>query len=255
MKPSFQSFIQRSTFALVLALVVPVGIAQAQIRFVAPPVGAPGNREAGTSRSETCATIEAGQRLTTLIPDSNVGLTTKALPTLFAYVPASNAEAAELNLYEAASGEEVYAGQVPLPEAAAGAEYRYRSAILKLSLPDGALTLEPGQDYIWSLALVCDAAKPTSDIVAAGVVQRVDAAYLDTLSPALQNRLASINGANPADQLATYGEAGIWHELLETLAALVENNPGTYQNDWQALLEQQGLGAVADALVVISEVQ
>lgn len=249
-----RSLLKCSTAVLVLTLPLVTGLeAVAQVRFFAPPVGAPGNREAGTSRSETCASPDGGQRLTAVVPETNVGLTTKAFPTFFAYLPANNAAGAELHLYEEASGQQVYVSQVELPAPDETAEYRYQPAVLQLTASEG-VTLEPGTNYIWALMLVCNAEDREDDVIAIGVVQRTDAAYLNGLPISLRGQLGGAESASPQDKLATYGRAGIWHELLETLAPLVKSNPGAYQSDWAGLLEQQGLGAIADAPIITSEV-
>ncbi|MGF1536674.1 MAG: DUF928 domain-containing protein [Elainellaceae cyanobacterium] len=256
-----RSLLKCSAAALILALPLVMALeAIAQIRFIAPQVGAPGNREAGTSRSETCA-ASTGQRLTAVVPETNLGLTTKAFPTFFAYLPANNATGAELHLYEEASGEQVYVAQIAMPPANEAAEYRYQPTVLQLSAPvsasdsaPGAVTLEPGKNYIWALMLICDPAERTDDVIAIGVVQRVDAAYLNRFSADLQRQLTGAESVPAETKLSTYGRAGIWHELLETLAPLAKSDPVAYQDDWAALLDQQGLGAIADAPIVNSQV-
>lgn len=258
MEHRFHSLIKHSmtSVILMLPLIATLEPVSAQVRFVAPPVSAPGNREAGTSRNNGCATIAENQRLTLLIPETNIGFTTQALPSFFVYVPANNAEWVELRLYEADSGEEVYAGQVSLPLVAVAADYRYQSTILKLTVPedDFALMLDPGKDYIWSVMLVCNADDRADDIIAAGTLQRTDTAYLQTLDPALRDQLANVEGVSTEVSLTVYGEAGIWHELLATLASLAASDPSTYTSDWNTLLEQQGLGAIANAPIVSREV-
>lgn len=258
MKHCFYASIKRSIAASLLTLPLIALEAYAQVRFVAPPVSAPGNREAGTARNNACATIEADQRLTALIPDTNIGLTTQALPTFFVYVPANNAEGAELRLYEADSGVEVYAGQLTLPAADdTAAEYRYPPQILKLAMSEDALplTLDPGKNYIWSVMLVCNEDDRADDIITASIVQRTDTPYLQTLAPDLRNQLANVDSTTAAAQLIAYGEAGIWHELLATLAVLVASDPSTYTNDWNTLLEEQGLGAIANTPIVSTEIE
>ncbi|NJO66631.1 MAG: DUF928 domain-containing protein [Leptolyngbyaceae cyanobacterium RM1_405_57] len=74
----------RLSVTLLLSLVTTVSFsgvtsAQASIRFNSPSLGAPGNREAGASRSAPCAASDRG--LVALLPETNLGLTTQAYPT------------------------------------------------------------------------------------------------------------------------------------------------------------------------------
>ncbi len=259
MKNSLHSFLNCSIVALVLSLPLTaiVNAAAAQVPFNAPPVSAPGNRESGAARSDSCAMTLNDSGLIAVIPESNVGLTTKASPSFFAYVPANNAERAEFRLFEEETGNEVYVGQVLLPITDSVSEYRYGSSIMRFSMPQDDLTaaLEPGKNYLWALMLVCNADNRAEDIVVTGVVHRPDMAYFDSLAPAVQDQLSTLDTISPAEQLIVYGEAGLWHDLLETLASLANSDSSAYQDDWSTLLGNQGLGAIANYPIVFSEVE
>ncbi|NEQ96148.1 MAG: DUF928 domain-containing protein [Cyanothece sp. SIO2G6] len=253
-----KSSLQYSTAAVILSAPVTTLLASAvAVPFNAPPVSAPGNRESGASRSDSCAMTLDDMGLTAVIPETNVGLTTQGLPSLFAYVPANNAERAEFWLFEAETGNEVYAGQVSLPEADSTTEYRYGPSVMGFSVPktESTVTLEPGKNYLWTLMLVCNAENRAEDIVVTGVVQQPDAAYLEVLSPTVRDQLSSLDGVPPAEQLTVYGEAGVWHDLLATLAVLATDDPAVYQDDWSDLLNAQGLGAIANYPIVFTEVE
>lgn len=257
MKNRPRSVLKRSIAAMVLWL--PFGVlmepAIAQVPFEAPPVSAPGNRESGSSRSDTCATTLNEAGLTAVIPETNVGLTTKALPVFFAYVPANNAEWVEFRLFDEETGAEMYVGQVALP-VATDAEYRYAPSLVSLSIPEeeAAIALEAGKRYLWALMLVCNGENRAEDIVVTGVVQRPEATYFESLEPSIQDQLSSVSQLAPADQLMVYGEAGLWHDLLEVLASLATSDPTAYQNDWSTLLAAQGLGAIANAPIVFTKI-
>ena len=229
----------------------------AQIRFNAPKLTAPGNRESGAARSDTCVTTVDDDGLTAVLPETNVGLTTNEFPSFFAYVPANNAERAELRLLEEDTGNELYAGQVSLPSADPTADYRHEASLVSLSIPgDGSATaLESGKNYLWALMLVCEPDNRAADIVVTGVVQRVDDGYLQSLSPEVRDRLDVLNTLPPEEQLIAYGDAGIWQDLLGVLSTLTSENPTTYQADWNSLLGDQGLGTIAERPIVFSEVE
>ena len=229
----------------------------AQIRFNAPQMTAPGNRESGAARSDTCVTTVDDNGLTAVLPETNVGLTTKEYPSFFAYVPANNAEWAELRLIEEDTGNELYVGQVSLPSADPSADYRHEPSLVSLTIPedDSATALESGKSYLWALMMVCEPDNRAADIVVTGVVQRVDDGYLQSLSPEVRARLDGLDALAPEEQLIAYGDAGIWQDLLGVLSTLTSKDPSTYQSDWNSLLGEQGLGAIADRPIVFSEVE
>lgn len=223
--------------------------AQAQITtdlsFQAPPVGSPGNREAGSGRSDTCVALTEQAGLTALVPDTNVGLTTQSSPQLFAYVPSNSAEFAELRLIKESSSEEIYVAEVQMPRATASeATHTYQSAVLSLALPS-SVSLEPGENYLWALMLVCNSDNRAEDIVVTAVVQRADATYLNTLSASVAEQLNAVESAPDNERLIAYSAAGLWQDLLAELSSLVERDPAIYEPVWNDLLTEQGLGAVA----------
>ena len=253
------SFIKSSVVALLLSLplMAVMNAAVAQIQFSAPPVSAPGNRESGASRSDSCAMPVNDRGLTAVIPETNVGLTTQALPKFFAYIPTNNAERAEFRLIDEETGDEIYAGQFPLPPTEEEAGYRYAPSIVGLSVSsaESTVVLEPGKTYLWALMLVCNSENRAEDIVVTGVVQRPDTTYFDALSPDVRDQLSALDTLSLEEQLAVYGEAGMWHDLLQVLASLTHTEPNTYQNDWRMLLGEQGLGAIANSPIIFSEVE
>lgn len=223
--------------------------AQAQILtelgFQAPPVGSPGNREAGSGRSDTCASLSEHAGLTAIVPETNVGLTTQATPQLFAYIPSNNAAFAELRLLKDATGEDVFVSQVSMPPAPSPG-FIHGSSTLSLSLPE-TVTLEPGENYLWALMLVCNATNRAEDIAVMAVVQRADSAYLSGLPDEVIQQLRTLDQASDAERLLAYSSAGLWQDLLTELSVLVEADPDTYSPLWTSLLTDQGLGGIADA--------
>jgi hypothetical protein len=216
--------------------------------FQPPPVGSPGNREAGGVRSDTCASVTERAGLTAIVPDTNVGLTTQASPQLFAYIPSNSADFAELRLLDEATGEDVYVSAIAMPPAP-GSDYSYRASILSLPLP-ATVTLEPGKDYLWALLLVCNADNRAEDIVVTAVVQRASDAYLDTLPTEARQQLSEVASASPTERLTIYSEAGLWQDLLGQLAVLVDQDAATYGPLWADLLSDQGLEGIAAAPIV-----
>jgi hypothetical protein len=238
-------------FAALLGMVALCAVlpAKAQIStalaFQAPPMGSPGNREAGSGRSDTCASLTDQAGLTAIVPETNLGLTTKATPQLFAYIPSNNAAFAELRLLKDSTGEDVYISQVSMPPATTPG-YAHGASTVSLSLPT-TVALEPGEDYLWALMLVCNVTNRAEDIVVTAVVQRADNAYLSTLPAEVSSRLNVLNTVSDSEKLTIYRSAGLWQDLLAQLSALMIADPATYGAQWSELLTEQGLGAIADA--------
>lgn len=220
--------------SLFLGLIVPFGLsslASAQnIQFNAPSIGAPGNRESGASRSAPCATSDRG--LLALLPETNIGLTTEAYPSFFAYVPPSSAEIAEFLLYEEGTDQLIYSTSL---------EINGESGIASVKLPVDAdiPSLEVGKNYYWYFTVVCDQDDRSGDMTVQGTVQRV------ALNADLARQLAS---ASAPERAAIYAQAGIWQDALASLAALNQREPNNPSNrsSWNSLLTAVGLQEIAD---------
>lgn len=232
-------------------------VAIASSKFKAPKVGAPGNREAGASRSDTCASTMSSNGLTAILPASNLGLTTKAHPTFFAYIPSNNAIRAEFRLMEEETGEEVFVGQIEMPKAEdANATYQYKASVVKILLPKtiSGKGLEAGKNYLWAVMVVCNAKNRAEDIVVTGVIQRVNGEYTQTLDSETKQKLNNVNEASDREKLSIYASAGIWHDMLANVSTLLKQNPA-YVEEWKNLLSDQGLGAIAAVPVVESKIE
>jgi hypothetical protein len=100
-------------------------------------------------------------------------------------------------------------------------------------LADHNITLKPGVEYQWFVAVVRNPAQRSNDVLAGGTIKRV------TDSPVQ----AQVKQASPAQLPALYAEAGIWYDAIDQLSRQISAN----QSDRQlrerraALLEQVGL--------------
>lgn len=254
MKKRPHSFLGFALSALLLStsILIAADMAVAGSGFRPPRSGAPGNREAGAARSDTCASTTNSSGLTAVLPTSNLGLTTRAFPTFFAYMPPNNAEKAEFRLIEEDTNKEVFTGKVQMPKAeAANAPYKHKASIVSMTLPqNGSEGLKAGRNYLWALMVVCNAQNRAEDIVVTGVVQRVGDDYVKTLDAQTKQKLNSVNTVPPPEKLSIYGSAGIWNDMLADTAVLMQKNPATYTQEWKDLLGEQGLAAIATAPIV-----
>ena len=225
------------------------------VNFNPPPMTSPGNREAGGQRSDTCVDTTDTTGLVALVPDTYMGLTTMASPHLLAYVPPNNAQRTELRVLKEATAEEVFIGQITLPENTTTSPYQYQAAIANIPLAAGPVVLEAGENYIWALMLVCNSDNRAEDIVVDVVVRRADKAYLNTLSREVTEQLAGIEVASAEARLTTYSSAGMWQDLVSELAVLVQAQPERYSTIWTELLVNQGLESLVNTPIHASSLE
>src|SRR5207247_438581 len=100
--------------------------------------------------------------------------------------------------------------------------------------------LTPGVEYQWVVALVTDPENRSSDLVASGVIKRVE--------PTADLK-GKITNAAPASLAAVYAEAGIWYDALSVLSDQIEAQPEnkSLRETRSGLLRQVGLKAAADS--------
>jgi hypothetical protein len=195
------------------------------------------NRQGGATRGEKCIQPPEAA-VTALVPDSGVGATVTAYPTVFWYIPKSSASEVELVLRDAREPDkDIYSTRYTLAKSADGSVVG-SPGIMSLPLPafTNLSPLEMGHDYYWQLALICspDPLDRSNDIIAGGGIVRVKP------DPTLAQR---IQQATPQDRVALYANAGLWYETVATLAELRRDRPN--DNDlaqaWNKLLNSVGL--------------
>ncbi|MGD1857779.1 MAG: DUF928 domain-containing protein [Leptolyngbyaceae cyanobacterium] len=162
--------------------------------------------------------------LTALIPESGIGLTGEAHPTLLVYVPPTAATEAHLTLRNNdRSG--LYQSRIQLPQT---------GGILQITLPPESPELAVDQTYHWSLAILC---QPTqTDLpTATGQIRRVELSE-------------TVEGSSLLSQAELYGRLGVWHDMLATLAALRQSQPDntTLATNWAEVLQAENLDAIAN---------
>ncbi|RMH74723.1 MAG: DUF928 domain-containing protein [Cyanobacteria bacterium J007] len=185
--------------------------------FEPPDRGTPGRRVGGGTRSR-CP--RAALELTALVPETNLGRTVAAYPTLFFYVPGipNSSEKVEFELVDANDPDRVlYKSLVSIPE---------RGGTIAISVPDdgSATPLEPDTYYNWYLSFECD-----PNMLVGGWIERVE------LATPLQDELEA---ASPGDRLAIYEREGLWYDLLAELFQLRQDRPADplLEARWQQLL-------------------
>ena len=232
--------------AVVLACLVPAESALAQqaseqkpaanspvkVKFRPPSTGAPSVRLTGGSRGTGDTTLA----LDVLAPD-DVGLTTQEQPSLFWYQSKGETAKFELTLLQEKKIK-------PLVQVTA--EGSLSAGIQRLRLSEHGVKLSPGVEYQWVVALITDPENRSRDLVASGVIKRVDP------SAELQRSIAA---ASPASLPAVYAEAGIWYDALSSLSDRIDADPRdkALQEARADLLRQAGLKGAATLPVVASQ--
>src|SRR6185369_7399227 len=153
--------------------------------------GAPSVRVTGGSRGTGDATVT----LDVLAPDE-IGVTTQEQPSLFWFQSKPKNARFELTLLE---------DNKVKPIVQVSIERSSKAGIQRLKLSDHGAKLTPGVEYQWVVALITDADNRSKDLVASGVIKRVEppADLKDKVSKAAPNSLAAV-----------YADAGIWYDAL-----------------------------------------
>lgn len=200
------------------------GAASAPVKFRPATSGAPSVRVTGGSRGTGDTTIT----LDVLAPDE-IGVTTQEQPSLFWYQSKPAQAKFELTLLQESKVKPLIQIQV---------ERSTKAGIQRLKLSDHGAKLTPGVEYQWVVALVTDPENRSSDLVASGVIKRVEATA---------DLKEKISKAGLESRAGVYAEAGIWYDALAVLSDQIDAQPGnkSLRETRSDLLRQVGLKAAA----------
>jgi hypothetical protein len=187
-----------------------------------PPVSADqplGERVGGGARAGggTDASLVA------LVPEQ-VALTTQEQPSLFWFQTKEAKARLELTLIRPGN---------PTPLIALGAASA-KPGIHRIRLSNHGVKLAPDVEYKWTVSLIPDPTNRSMDVVATGMVKRIEP------SKELSQELA---GANPEDRAGIFAEAGIWYDALGAISDEIDKSPGdgSLRAQRADLLKQVGL--------------
>lgn len=197
------------------------------VKFRPPATGAPSPsvRVTGGSRGSGDATLT----LDVLAPD-DIGVTTREQPSLFWFQSQPANAKFELTLLQ---------DKKINPLVQVSVERASKAGIQRLKLSDHGVKLAPGVEYQWVVALVSDPDNRSTDLVASGVIKRIEPAA------DLKEKIAK---ATPASLPSVYAEAGIWYDTLAVLSDQIEAQPENkaLRETRADLLRQAGLKAAAE---------
>ena len=166
--------------------------------------------------------------LTPLVSSSGQAVTVSERPTFLAYVPETAATKASLIVKDAAE-DYYYQTTLSIPRG---------SGIMRVALPDDAPPLQTGNNYTWSLSIICGQTMRPGDPTIGGFIGKVEAD--GTLTSQLEQ-------ASLSERAALYGNQGAWYDTLTAVAELKKQSPSdsTVTATWKKLLGAVGLEAIA----------
>lgn len=190
-------------------------------RGTAPP------SSGGATRGESC--LQGNKQLTSLVPQSRLGLTFSSNPTFYWYIPKSPAKTAKFLLLTNDDTDVVYETTLTLPG---------QPGIVSFTLPSSAPPLTVGKQYHWYLVVGCSQLDQSANPSVEGWVERITPEA--TLTSQLQT-------ASPKERILLYTTNGIWHEAITALANLRQSDPTdtTTIAGWNELLKSVNLGEIA----------
>lgn len=219
-----------------------------QVSLTFPPTqprGAPPRTRAGGQRGgenkpeEPTVCLTSNLPLTAVTPNNNVVTTVSGNPTLFWYVPKTQAKSAEFVLFDKVfdkEGEkfnEIYRTTMAV---------KGTPGIVKLSIP-ASVSLERGKQYLWTFAVMCNSDFEEDPLVA-GAIERTELNWME------ERKLAAAK--EPLQKAEVYAEAEVWQETLSLVAQLRYERPYDFRvnNAWRELLSSVQLGAIASEPLV-----
>lgn len=177
--------------------------------YVPPNPGAPKTRIAGTTRSGSDL-----PEIQVLAPD-HTGHTTREQPTLWWWLSAATNERVDLTVNDPDVAEPLL--EVTLPGPFAAGDHA-------VALADHGVRLAEGKDYEFFVAIVPDARRRSSDVVAGGAIRRVAG-----------------SGSTPASGLAqarAWAGQGVWFDAIDALSTAKDAEARTLRRD---MLAAEGL--------------
>lgn len=191
--------------------------------YTPPQRGAPSRRVGGSSRGLG----DAMPSVQLLVPD-HVALTASEKPALYWYLSRPTSVRVEITLIDDK-------GETPLIEyAVAKAD---GPAVHRLDLARHGISLKPGVEYQWSIAVVPNPNERSNDIMAGGALMRVP----------MPGKIAALKTSSKEELARALAAEGIWYDAIALYSELIDTNPGDrgLRERRAALLEQVGLKDIA----------
>ena len=166
--------------------------------------------------------------LTALVPD-HVALTTQAQPSLFWFQSKPTKAKFEMTVVEPKKAKPVLSLTSPDAD---------KAGIHRIKLAQHNIELQPGVAYEWSVAIVPDPENRSKDVVAKGVIKRINAP---------SNLATLLEKAGDSERASVYAQAGIWYDALDAISNAIDAHPedASLREQRATLLTQVGLSQAA----------
>jgi hypothetical protein len=163
-----------------------------------------------------------------LVPE-HLALTTQAQPSLFWFQSKPAKAKFELTVVEPKN---------PKPLVSLTSPDADKVGVHRIKLSRYNVELKPDVLYEWSVAIIPDAENRSQDVIAKGVIKRVNP------PPELASQIEKTDGLARA---AVYAQAGMWYDALDTITNAIEANPNdaSLKEQRASLLKQVGLPQAA----------
>ncbi|NJK72023.1 MAG: DUF928 domain-containing protein, partial [Synechococcaceae cyanobacterium SM2_3_60] len=152
--------------------------------YTPPDRGAPRRTRGAGSRG--CSNTDNAE-LQLLIPNDHTGQTIAAHPTLFWYLSEPVTVPLEVTLIDPDRPEPLYSETLTSSD----------RGIMQIVVPDTAPELALDKEYTWSVALICNPARPSTNVFVQGRIRRIAADL-------------AITAADPLSTAQAYAQAGVW---------------------------------------------
>ena len=174
-------------------------------------------------------------QLTSLMPNTqNYAKTISSQPTLFVYIPKTNANSATFSL-KSGVGKVIINNQKISLNNTNHHNTNTSGIILKITLPPQT-ELKINQIYHWTISVNCI----TSNLYRNGISRENGIIQTVNLKPEVESQLANQDDAIARAKI--YAREGIWLDTLSTLASVRDFQP----EEWRGLLESVGLEKLSD---------
>ncbi|MBD2181583.1 DUF928 domain-containing protein [Planktothrix sp. FACHB-1355] len=161
-----------------------------------------------------------------LVPQNHAGETTSGRPTFFWYMP--DTQSVDFTIEKVGVDKPVFEEKLQIPKA----------GIIQTEIPENLPELAVGQDYLWSVSVVCGDTGGMKKVTLQAAIRRVAA------TQELNRRLKSARSER--DRARVYAQQGFWYDALKALSSASEAKPQEQliSDDFYSLLEQVGLNQV-----------
>lgn len=190
-----------------------------------PERGTPKTTQGTGSRG---CTLSEPVTVTLLVPKDHTGQTISGHPTFLWHVSGQTSIPIEFALVEPGTAKPLFVQRMQVQ----------KGGIMQLELPKDLPQLETGRKYRWSVSLLCNSNRPSSNVFVQSWIERV------ATKPELTQQLTTEK--SQLERARIYGTGGLWYDALAAISTAYNENPSDriISQARFSLFEQVGLTQV-----------